>query len=49
MHVIVAAFHWSDAAIGATVGFGLALAVIGAVSLFRVPRGPTTRRREVNR
>jgi hypothetical protein len=42
-------FHWSDAAIGATAGFGLALAAVGVVSLLRVPRRPAGRRRDVNR
>jgi hypothetical protein len=31
-------FHWGDAAIGATAGFGLALALVGAVALFRAAR-----------
>jgi hypothetical protein len=42
-------FHWTDAAIGAAAGFGFALALIGAVSLARVPRLPGRRRRDFNR
>lgn len=42
-------FHWSDAAIGAAAGFGFALAVMGAISLARMPRPPIRRRREFNR
>jgi hypothetical protein len=34
-------FHWSDAGIGAAAGFGIALAVVGVLSLVRVPRPPT--------